>query len=143
MPRIDRIIILACLPLAALACARSAGSEQPAVQQPAVQPSRGIWAGYVGTSSSDSGISAVNQTERPVHYTAFEREMLTRVRWAPCTGGPGCRTLVPGGSTVLPWTEVSGYDPSKKEYVFYWWHAVKDEKGDLRPDSMRAVAITR
>jgi hypothetical protein len=139
MPRAIRFVSSLCLPLAAaLACARPGTTEQTAIDPP-----RGIWAGYVGTSSSDAGISAVNQTERPVYYAAFERGMLATTLWVPCTGEPTCRTLAPGGTTTLPWNEVEGYDPSKKEYLFYWWHGVQDDKGGMRPDSVRAVVITR
>jgi hypothetical protein len=69
--------------------------------------------------------------------------MLSTILWAPCVGGPSCRALVQGATKMLPWSEVSGYDGAKKEFVFYWWQAITDADGVTRPGAVQSVLLSR
>lgn len=103
----------------------------------------GIQAGYVSASARAEGILITNQTERPINVLAMERGMTALADWVPCTTGPGCAAQAPGEQRVIPWSQVLGAAPERKEYVVYWWHSLSQPDGSLRAGTITSVVITR
>ena len=115
----------------------------PSVTERAVGVTAGIRAGEVTAEPSAEGIRIVNQTERPVAYRAYERDLAARTGVGACAGGPGCPTLAPGAAATLSWSSVDGYDAGKTAYVLYWWQVYTEPDGTVRVGYLQHVLVTR
>ena len=76
----------------------------------------------VTAAATAEGIRFTNRTDRPIYYTAFEREYAARVMFAPCTDPALCPSIAPRGEAVIPFAMIGGYEPGKREAMVYWWH---------------------
>lgn len=115
----------------------SADSVGPSAEAPS------LLAGKVSVAAGSDGLSLLNQTERPVYFTAFERDLAARIQWAPCTSGSNCQVLVQGEHRVLPWASVTGYLPTKPTYLVYWWNTEVGPDGRARVANMQSVSVSR
>jgi hypothetical protein len=88
------------------------------------------------------GLRLVNQTERPIAFTVFEREFAARVQFAPCVDpSPGCLRLAPGASILVPYAEIGGYTSGAREAIVHWWHVVPDGAGGYRAEAIRSEVV--
>ena len=129
---------------ALLLTALTACSDSPA---PAAAPdldaapaAGGIWAGNVTVEGTAAGLRVGNNTERPIRYVVFARDILPVILWHACAEGEGCPTLIQGERRTIPADEIPGLQDGKGDVVFYWWHVVRGRDGKLQADSVREVS---
>jgi hypothetical protein len=126
--------------LGAAACSRSLPTDTPDVSPVTSGANGGIWAGNVQVRGTGTELRVNNNTTKPIGYFVVETNMAMRIKWAPCTGGDGCKSIAPG-ETVIPASEINGVDATRREVHFYWWHLVADRDGRLQPDSVRSTTV--
>lgn len=95
--------------------------------------------GTVTAVSTLAGIRATNETNRPVFYTAVEREASALYDFFPCTDASRCDNIAPGASATLPWSRVASFDPAKHEYLFYWWQAPPPDDTQARSGTLSVL----
>ncbi len=99
---------------------------------------------HVDARLSSAGLVASNRTPSDVYFTAFEREIVALIEWAPCGEPASCRPrLAPGADTTIPYQSIYGWGPASREAVVYWWHLVPTGADAYRPDSIRAIVVAR
>lgn len=101
----------------------------------------GIWAGIVTVDAAAGALRAKNDTERPIGYAVFARDILPVINWRPCVERTGCPSIVQGERRTIPGSDIPGLQDGKGDVVFYWWHLVQGRDGRLQPDSVRAVGV--
>jgi hypothetical protein len=79
-----------------------------------------------------------NAAPQPTYYLVVERQTAALIDFALCVGDPGCRSVAPDSTVRVPYREITGYRPSSKEAVVYWWRAVPGPTGP-RADSVRSI----
>lgn len=102
-----------------------------------------LLAGKVSVAAVSDGLAIMNQTERSVFYTAYERDLSAYILWAPCVGGPNCKVLAQGETRVLAWDSVYGYLPTKPTYLVFWWNTEVGADGQVRVTNMQSVIVSR
>jgi hypothetical protein len=81
-----------------------------------------------------------NATEKPTYYFIVERETAAVLDFTTCVEGPRCQN-VPGGATVrIPYRQITGYSPDRKEAIVYWWRSVLAPTGP-RVDRLRSTVV--
>jgi len=103
----------------------------------------GIAAGSVSVAPTATGITIVNQTERPVYLFAVNAETLALLDWAPCTGGTNCPALAQGAQRDIAWADIYWYAPTVKQYTVYWWNVTVQPDGTARAENLHSVTISR
>jgi hypothetical protein len=117
---------LACLllPLAALACGDSSAHSEDEFT--------------VQTTGEEVMLS--NQAEQPTFYFIVERETAALLDFEPCVKGPECRSVAPGKTVRIPYRQITGYNPDRKEAIVYWWRSVLASTG-LRVDQLHNQVV--
>lgn len=85
-------------------------------------------------------ITITNRTRQPIVTFVVGRKAAALINWAPCVSGPSCPALLPGHSKSAP-SPTAGPAGPESEALVYWWHAVRDVDGVMRPDSIRALIV--
>jgi len=84
----------------------------------------------------------VNRSDAPAFYFLVERETAAVIDWVPCVDlGGDCPTVSAHDGIQVKYTEIAGYTPEAREISVYWWFAVADQHGGLRPDSIRTLIV--
>jgi hypothetical protein len=81
-----------------------------------------------------------NATERPTYYFIVERETAAVLDFATCVEGPRCQNVAPGGSARIPYRQIAGYRPDRKEAIVYWWRSVLAPTGP-RADELHSTVV--
>jgi hypothetical protein len=142
--RLSRSLLLLALTVASAGC-----SAAEAVTPEVINDGCGIprtmdcAAGSLTVAPTATGLTIVNQAERPVYLFAINAETLALLDWAPCTGGTNCPALAQGAQRDIPWAEVYWYAPSVKQYTVYWWTVTVQPDGTARADNVHNVTISR
>jgi hypothetical protein len=129
----------ALLVTALTACSDSA-EPAAAPDLEAAPASGGIWAGNVTVEPTAAGLRVGNNTERPIGYVAFARDILPVITWRPCEQPTGCPTIIQGERRTIAPADIPGLQNGKGDVVFYWWHLVQGRDGKLQADSIREVS---
>lgn len=69
---------------------------------------------------------------QPTFYLVVERETAAVIDFATCIDQPQCRSVGPGSTVRVPYSEITGYHSGSKEAVVYWWRAVQGPDGSPR-----------
>lgn len=77
-----------------------------------------------------------NAADKPTFYFIVERETATVLDFATCVEGPKCKSVPPGSTARIPYRQITGYKPDRKEAIVYWWRSVLAPTGP-RPDELR------
>ena len=93
--------------------------------------------------SSGGVIDLTNGTSAPVYTFLIGRVAAQTTEWAPCTDAATCPPLAPGASKRVAFPEAMEEGAIELEAMVYWWHAVADDQGGFRPDSLRALVVQR
>jgi hypothetical protein len=117
-------LMFALLPLASLACGDSLGQadEQFAIQ------------------ATGEEVVLSNATEKPTFYFIVERETAAVLDFTTCVKGPRCKSVAPGTTARIPYRQIAGYKPDRKEAIVYWWRSVLAPTG-LRADEVRHQVV--
>ena len=91
----------------------------------------GVEGNPLGIKSTSEGISVHNLSNKTLYYTAFERERLAYINWAPCTRPLDCDHVTPGAATVILYDSIYGYEPGK-EVVVFWWNLEKSDNSEYK-----------
>jgi hypothetical protein len=81
-----------------------------------------------------------NANEKPTFYLIVERETAAVIDFVTCVEGPGCRSVAPGATVRIPYPEITGYRPNRKEAIVFWWRSVPGPTGP-RADGLRNIVI--
>ena len=81
-----------------------------------------------------------NPAERPAFYFIVERETAAVLDFATCVEGPRCKSVSPGTTARIPYRQIAGYKPDRKEAIVYWWRSVMAPTG-LRVDEVRHQVV--
>ena len=81
-----------------------------------------------------------NPTEKPTFYFIVERETAAVLDFATCVKGPRCKSVAPGSTARIPYRQIAGYKPDRKEAIVYWWRSVMAPTG-LRADEVRRQVV--
>lgn len=95
-------------------------------------------------SARGQALELDNRSGRTVFYRAFDPELASRTRWAPCTETSRCDHLMPNAGAQLPLEDVPGYAPGAREVLVFWWFAVPDSlnaEGGEVADTVRTVTV--
>jgi hypothetical protein len=112
------------LPVAALACGDSTAETD---DQFTVQ-----------TTGEEVVLS--NPAGKPAFYYIVERETATVLDFATCIAGPRCKNVAPGTTARIPYRQIVGYKPDRKEAIVYWWRSVMAANGP-RVDEVRHQVV--
>lgn len=96
-------------------CTRSRGISEPDA--------------LLSTRVAGATVELSNRTDQPVYYVAFESELATRIRFAPCADPEACASVAPGRTRTIPLAEVAGYHPRASSVIVYFWHLVPAAEG--------------
>jgi hypothetical protein len=96
------------LPLVTLACGDSAA---PSADQFIIQ-----------TTGEEVVLS--NAAEKPTFYFIVEREAAAVMDFTTCVQGPDCKSVAPGKTARIPYRQIAGYKPDRKEAIVYWWRSI-------------------
>ena len=121
---LNRLALLL-LPAAAVAC--GGDSTAPAGDQLTIQ-----------TTGEEVILS--NPAERPAFYFIVERETAAVLDFATCVEGPRCKSVAPGTTARIPYRQIAGYKPDRKEAIVYWWRSVMASTGP-RVDEVRHQVV--
>ena len=99
--------------------------------------------GTVEARLEEGGIRVSNKTDRAIYWTAFDRDALALLLWAPCTDPSTCPRIGSGRTVLIPFDEVGVWGPASREAVFYWWYLVPDDDGGYEPDEIRSIVVAR
>jgi hypothetical protein len=103
----NRLAVLL-LPLVTLACGDSASPSQ---DQFTIQ-----------TTGEEVVLS--NAADKPTFYFIVERQTATLLDFTTCVQGPDCKSVAPGKTARIPYRQIAGYKPDRKEAIVYWWRSV-------------------
>jgi len=115
--------------VAALLLATAACSNEEQVADP-TSPSKGIVAGTLQVTASNSALTLRNTTEFIVGYMVLEKDQIVIALFPPC--GSQCPTLVQGASATVSYASISGYTPKSSEAVVLWWTYARAADGSLQ-----------
>jgi len=88
-----------------------------------------------GDSTSQSGdmftvqttgeeVMLSNEADKPTFYFIVERETAALLDFDPCVKGPDCKSVAPGKTVRIPYRQIAGYKPDRREAIVYWWRSV-------------------
>jgi hypothetical protein len=83
----------------------------------------------------------INTGTEPAYYFVVERDLLSRINWAPCVDPEYCRHVPPKGEVAVPYTSITGYSPEAKSAVVYWWNRVPTRDGAFAPGKLRSLLV--
>jgi hypothetical protein len=112
------------VPVAALACS---DSTAPAEEEFTIQ-----------TTGEEVVLS--NAADKPTFYFIVERETAALLDFATCVKGPDCKSVAPGKTIRIPYRQIAGYRPERKEAIVYWWRSVLAATGP-RVDKLRNQVV--
>lgn len=81
-----------------------------------------------------------NASNTPVHYFALERQAVAYVDWIACVHA-ACPAAAAGARVSVPDATLPGFTSEAREALVYWWRAVSDGNGGMRPDSIRFLVV--
>ena len=81
-----------------------------------------------------------NPTDKPTFYFIVERETAAVLDFATCVQGPRCKSVAPGTTARIPYRQIAGYKPDRKEAIVYWWRSVMASTGP-RVDEVRHQVV--
>jgi hypothetical protein len=81
-----------------------------------------------------------NPAEKPAFYFIVERETAAVLDFATCVEGPRCKNVAPGTTARIPYRQIAGYRPDRKEAIVYWWRSVMASTGP-RVDEVRQQVV--
>jgi hypothetical protein len=81
-----------------------------------------------------------NPAEKPTFYFIVERETAAVLDFATCVKGPRCKSVAPGTTARIPYRQIAGYKPDRKEAIVYWWRSVMAPTGP-RVDEVRQQVV--
>jgi hypothetical protein len=105
----SRLLSLLLLPIPLLACGDS--TAESAEDQ-------------FGIQTTGEEVVLSNATERPTFYFVVERQTAAVLDFATCVEGPRCKSVPPGTTARIPYRQITGYKPDRKEAIVYWWQSV-------------------
>lgn len=94
----------------------------------------------VTAQASDSTVVIFNNTAEAVYYTAFPRDVLPVILWAPCVDPPRCKSIMPGRSATLPFANFM-MESRDDEAVVFWWHLIRQSDGTYEYDEIRSIWV--
>jgi hypothetical protein len=112
------------LSMAGLACG---DSTAPAIEEFTAQ-----------TTGED--VVLTNAADKPTFYFIVERETAAVLDFATCVEGPRCKSVPPKTTARIPYRQIAGYKPDRKEAIVYWWRSVMAPTG-LRVDELRQQVV--
>jgi hypothetical protein len=77
-----------------------------------------------------------NAAEKRTFYFIVERQTAAVMDFATCVEGPDCKSVAPGTTVRIPYRQIAGYKPDRKEAIVYWWRSVLAPTGP-RMDELR------
>jgi hypothetical protein len=80
-----------------------------------------------------------NAAEKPAFYFIVERETAAVLDVATCVEGPRCKSVAPGATARIPYRQITGYKPDRKEAIVYWWRSVLGPTGPRVADFRNQV----
>ncbi|HEY4648970.1 MAG TPA: hypothetical protein VIG95_07660, partial [Gemmatimonadales bacterium] len=81
-----------------------------------------------------------NAADKPTFYFIVERETAALLDFATCVKGPDCKSVAPGRTIRIPYRQITGYRPERKEAIVYWWRSVLAATGP-RVDKLRNQVV--
>jgi hypothetical protein len=81
-----------------------------------------------------------NTAEKPTFYFIVERQAAAVLDFATCVEGPRCKSVPPGMTMRIPYRQITGYKPDRKEAIVYWWRSVLAPTG-ARVDGLRSTVV--
>lgn len=81
-----------------------------------------------------------NAAEKPTFYFIVERETAAVLDFTTCVEGPDCKNVAPGKTVRIPYWQIAGYKPDRKEAIVYWWRTVLAPTGP-RVDELRNEVV--
>jgi hypothetical protein len=83
-------------------------------------------------------LQLVNLSQQPIYFFVIERNSL--LDWAPCVDPGTCEAIAVGGSKMLSYTEIAGYQVGATEAVVHHWLLVP-QGSEFQPDSIRSPIV--
>jgi hypothetical protein len=118
--RFSQLVIL----MAALACGDPTSTTQDQLT--------------IQTTGQDVVLS--NASEKPTFYFIVERGTAAVLDFTTCVEGPGCRSVASGATVRIPYRQITGYGPDRKEAIVFWWRSVPSPTGP-RADGLRNIIV--
>jgi hypothetical protein len=81
-----------------------------------------------------------NAADKPVFYFIVERQTAALLDFATCVQGRDCKSVAPGQTVRIPYRQIAGYKPERKEAIVYWWTTVLAATGP-RVDKLRSQVV--
>ena len=83
-------------------------------------------------------LQLVNLSQQPIYFFVIERNSL--LDWAPCVDPATCEAIAAGGSKMLAYTEIAGYQAGATEALVHHWLLVQ-QGSEFQPDSIRSPVV--
>ncbi len=112
------------VPVAALACG---SSTAPAEDDFTIQ-----------TTGEEIVLS--NAADKPTFYFIVERQTAALLDFVTCVQGADCKSVAAGKTVRIPYRQIAGYKPERKEAIVYWWRSVLAATGP-RLDKLRSQVV--
>ena len=81
-----------------------------------------------------------NAADKPTFYFIVERQTAALLDFATCVQGRDCNSVAPGKTVRIPYRQIAGYKPDRKEAIVYWWTTVLAATGP-RVDKLRSEVV--
>ena len=96
----------------------------------------------VSSYARDQHVVVTNNSASPIFTIVVGRNAEARVDyvWPPCVDTAKCPPVQVGDSRVHPYGTLI-LDPSEKEVVVHWWHAVPDKFGVPRAGDFGVLIV--
>ena len=81
-----------------------------------------------------------NAADKPTFYFIVERQTAALLDFVTCVQGADCKSVAPGKTIRIPYRQIAGYKPQRKEALVYWWRSVLAATGP-RLDKLRSQVV--
>src|SRR3954468_24963776 len=81
-----------------------------------------------------------NAADKPTFYFIVERQTAALLDFVTCVHGSDCKSVAPGKTVRIPYRQIAGYKPERKEAIVYWWRSVLAATGP-RVDKLRSQVV--
>jgi hypothetical protein len=82
-----------------------------------------------------------NTTGEPIYFKVIEQQTATLIDWMPCMDPVACPGVAAGETRRVPYSQIAGYEPGRKEAIVYWWHLEAKLGGGYAMKQLTSVLV--